>query len=261
MIALMLGLQLVPAQDVRDFTLNSFLIATKINFISPFIFINHLIFTPQIVKKAMTYMEHDRWMEYRSKHLVFALEQFASEVKQQQMRPDYMYLEDNAAIEEENESEGGEEEMEWKEGGEKDEDKECTDDDEEDDDDEAIQEIHDREQEELDAARDLPTAGEREEAENNIFGYDVVIPNVATPQFDELFPPVASNSGTHCLSREILAKTWNATGIRFHRSDLTVYGEDEDAFYGKLNDSLNAYIATMLLEPRSLDAAFANVDD
>ena len=209
----------------------------------------------------MTYMEHDRRMQYRSKHLVFALEKFAEEVKQQQMLPDY--LKDNAtAVEEENEGGEEEEEMEWKEDGEqeKGEDEEST---EEDDaaDEEAIQEIYDREQEELDAARDLPTEVEQEEAENNIFGYDVVLPNVATPQFDELFPPVASNPSTkHCLSREILAKTWNDTGSRFYRSDLNVYGEDEDAFYGKLNDSLNAYIATMLLEPRSLDAAFANVD-
>lgn len=205
-------------------------------------------------------MEHDRRMEYRSKHLVLALEQFAEEVKQQQMLPEY--LKDNAADEEENESgEGAEEEMEWKEDSKQEKGEDGEDAEEDDADDEAIQEIYDREQEELDAVLDLPTAGEREEAENNIFGYDVVLPNVATPQFDELFPPVASNSSsTPCLSREILAKTWNDTGNRFYRSDLNVYGEDEDAFYSKLNDSLNAYIATMLLEPRSLDAAFANVE-
>ena len=56
-------------------------------------------------------MEHDRRMQYRSKHLVLALEYFAEEVTQQQMLPDY--LKDDAAVEEENE--GGEgEEMEWK---------------------------------------------------------------------------------------------------------------------------------------------------
>ena len=262
MIALILELQCnsyVPAQDVQ-LPLTTCTISSFEFHLNPFI-ISYYNISPQIVKKAMTYMEHDRRMEYRSKHLVFALEQFAEEVKQQQMLPEY--LKDNAAAEEENESGGGEEEMEWKEDGEQEKEEgeegtgECDA-----DDDEAIQEIYDREQEELDAVRDLPTAVERDEAENNIFGYDVVLPNVATPQFDELFPPVASNSSTtHCLSRGILAKTWNDTGSRFYRSDLNVHGEDEDAFYGKLNDSLNAYVATMLLEPRSLDAAFANVDD
>ena len=135
----------------------------------------------------------------------------------------------------------------------------AEDNDEEEADEEAIREIHEREQEEWDAIQNLPD-GEHEEAENNIFGYDVVISNVATPRFDELFPPVASSSSTQCLSREILAKTWNDTGNKFFRSDLDVCSEDRDAFYAKLNDSLNAYIATMLLEPRSLDAAFANVD-
>ena len=133
-------------------------------------------------------MEHDRRMEYRSKHLVFALEKFAEEVKQQQMLPEY--LKDNAAAEGGNESGGEEEEMEWKEDSEqeKEEGEEGTEEGDGDDD-EAIQEIYDREQEELDAVRDLPTAVEREEAENNIFGYNVVLPNVATPSSTSSFLP------------------------------------------------------------------------
>ena len=83
MIALILELQCnsyVPAQDVRLSLQQHFhLLEFHLN---PFI-ISYYNIPPQIVKKAMTYMEHDRRMEYRSKHLVFALEKFAEEVKQQ----------------------------------------------------------------------------------------------------------------------------------------------------------------------------------
>ena len=70
--------------------------------------------TYQIVRKAMTYMEHDRCMSYRTNHLLLALEQFAAEVRQQQLLPEY--LED--AIEEsgdDKDENGEDEEAEWKE--------------------------------------------------------------------------------------------------------------------------------------------------
>jgi hypothetical protein len=200
----------------------------------------------------MTYSEHDRWMDYRTKHLVLALEQFAEEVKQQQMLPEYLDLEETESGESKDD---GEEEMEeWKEEVDDEEDEAEAEADEE-----AIREIYEKEQEEREEILFLPD-DEQDEANDNIMGYHVDIRSVATPKFDELFPPVAEPSA-RCLSDDILAKTWNDTGNRFYRSDLHVYADDRDAFYGKLNDSLNAYIATMLLEPRSLDSAFAKVDD
>ena len=64
-------------------------------------------------------MEHDRCMRYRTNHLLLALEQFAAEVRQQQLLPEY--LED--AIEEsgdDKDENGEDEEAEWKEDGDSD---------------------------------------------------------------------------------------------------------------------------------------------
>ena len=206
--------------------------------------------TYQIVRKAMTYMEHDRCMSYRTNHLLLALEQFAAEVRQQQLLPDY--LED--AIEEsgdDKDENGEDEEAEWKEDGD-------SDDGSEDKADEnTMEELVDMEREDYDEEAMEEQQQDGQEKEEGATDADAN--ELSTPIYDEIFPPVAA-IGAQCLSREILAKTWNDTGNRFYRSDLDVTGADRDAFYGKVNDSLNAYIATMLLEPRSLDSAFAKVD-
>ena len=207
--------------------------------------------TYQIVRKAMTYMEHDRCMSYRTNHLLLALEQFAAEVRQQQLLPEY--LED--AIEEsgdDKDENGEDEEAEWKEDGDSDdgnEDKAAED---------TMEELVDMEREDYDEEAMEEQQQDGQEKEEGATDADANA--LSTPIYDEIFPPVAA-IGAQCLSREILAKTWNDTGNRFYRSDLDVTGADRDAFYGKVNDSLNAYIATMLLEPRSLDSAFAKVDD
>ena len=207
--------------------------------------------TYQIVRKAMTYMEHDRCMSYRTNHLLLALEQFAAEVRQQQLLPEY--LED--AIEEsgdDKDENGEDEEAEWKEDGDSDdgnEDKAAED---------TMEELVDMEREDYDEEAMEEQQQDGQEKEEGATDADANA--LSTPIYDEIFPPVAA-IGAQCLSREILAKTWNDTGNRFYRSDLDVTGADRDAFYGKVNDSLNAYIATMLLEPRSLDSAFAKVED
>jgi len=207
--------------------------------------------TYQIVRKAMTYMEHDRCMSYRTNHLLLALEQFAAEVRQQQLLPEY--LED--AIEEsgdDKDENGEDEEAEWKEDGDSDdgnEDKAAED---------TMEELVDMEREDYDEEAMEEQQQDGQEKEEGAADADANA--LPTPIYDEIFPPVAA-IGAQCLSREILAKTWNDTGNRFYRSDLDVTGADRDAFYGKVNDSLNAYIATMLLEPRSLDSAFAKVED
>jgi len=211
----------------------------------------HPCMTYQIVRKAMTYMEHDRCMSYRTNHLLLALEQFAAEVRQQQLLPEY--LED--AIEEsgdDKDENGEDEEAEWKEDGDSDdgnEDKAAED---------TMEELVDMEREDYDEEAMEEQQQDGQEKEEGATDADANA--LSTPIYDEIFPPVAA-IGAQCLSREILAKTWNDTGNRFYRSDLDVTGADRDAFYGKVNDSLNAYIATMLLEPRSLDSAFAKVDD
>ncbi len=209
--------------------------------------------TYQIVRTAMTYMEHDRCMSYRTNHLLLALEQFAAEVRQQQLIPEY--LED--AIEEsgdDKDENGEDEEAEWKEDGDSD------DGNEEKADEDTMEELIDMEREdyEEEAMEEEQQDGQVKEEGATDAGADANA--LSTPIYDEIFPPVAA-IGFQCLSREILAKTWNDTGSRFYRSDLDVTGADRDAFYGKVNDSLNAYISTMLLEPRSLDSAFAKVDD
>ena len=204
----------------------------------------------QIVRKAMTYMEHDRCMSYRTNHLLLALEQFAAEVRQQQLLPDY--LED--AIEEsgdDKDENGEDEEAEWKEDGDSD------DGNEDKADEDTMEELVDMEREDYDEEAMEEQQQDGQEKEEGATDADANA--LSTPIYDEIFPPVAA-IGAQCLSREILAKTWNDTGNRFYRSDLDVTGADRDAFYGKVNDSLNAYIATMLLEPRSLDSAFAKVD-
>ena len=198
----------------------------------------------------MTYMEHDRCMRYRTNHLLLALEQFAAEVRQQQLLPEY--LED--AIEEsgdDKDENGEDEEAEWKEDGDSD------DGNEEKADEETMEELVDMEREDCEEEE----AMEEEQQDGQVKEEGATDADaLSTPIYDEIFPPVAA-IGFQCLSRETLAKTWNDTGSRFYRSDLDVTGADRDAFYGKVNDSLNAYIATMLLEPRSLDSAFAKVDD
>ena len=198
----------------------------------------------------MTYMEHDRCMRYRTNHLLLALEQFAAEVRQQQLLPEY--LED--AIEEsgdDKDENGEDEEAEWKEDGDSD------DGNEEKADEETMEELVDMEREDCEEEE----AMEEEQQDGQVKEEGATDADaMSTPIYDEIFPPVAA-IGFQCLSRETLAKTWNDTGSRFYRSDLDVTGADRDAFYGKVNDSLNAYIATMLLEPRSLDSAFAKVDD
>ena len=195
-------------------------------------------------------MEHDRCMSYRTNHLLLALEQFAAEVRQQQLLPEY--LED--AIEEsgdDKDENGEDEEAEWKEDGDSD------DGNEEKADEETMEELVDMEREDCEEEE----AMEEEQQDGQVKEEGATDADaLSTPIYDEIFPPVAA-IGAQCLSREILAKTWNDTGSRFYRSDLDVTGADRDAFYGKVNDSLNAYIATMLLEPRSLDSAFAKVDD
>ena len=204
-------------------------------------------------------MEHDRCMSYRTNHLLLALEQFAAEVRQQQLLPEY--LED--AIEEsgdDKDENGEDEEAEWKEDGDSD------DGNEEKADEETMDELVDMEREDYDeeAMEEQQQDGQvKEEGATDADAHadaDADANALSTPIYEEIFPPVAA-IGAQCLSREILAKTWNDTGNRFYRSDLDVTGADRDAFYGKVNDSLNAYIATMLLEPRSLDSAFAKVDD
>ena len=202
--------------------------------------------TYQIVRKAMTYMEHDRCMSYRTNHLLLALEQFAAEVRQQQLLPEY--LED--AIEDG--GYGEDEEAEWKEDGDSD------DGNEEKADEETMEDLVGMEREDYDEEAMEEQQQDGQEKEEGATDADANA--LSTPIYDEIFPPVAA-IGAQCLSREILAKTWNDTGNRFYRSDLDVTGADRDAFYGKVNDSLNAYIATMLLEPRSLDSAFAKVED
>ena len=207
--------------------------------------------TYQIVRKAMTYMEHDRCMSYRTNHLLLALEQFAAEVRQQQLLPEY--LED--AIEEsgdDKDENGEDEEAEWKEDGDSD------DGNEDKADEDTMEELVEMEREDYDEEAMEEQQQDGQEKEEGATDADANA--LSTPIYDEIFPPVAA-IGAQCLSREILAKTWNDTGNRFYRSDLDVTGADRDAFYGKVNDSLNAYIATMLLEPRSLDSAFAKVDD
>lgn len=213
--------------------------------------------TYQIVRKAMTYMEHDRCMRYRTNHLLLALEQFAAEVRQQQLLPEY--LED--AIEEsgdDKDENGDDEEAEWKEDG------DSNDGNADKADEDTMEELVDMEREdyEEEAMEEQQQDGQvKEEGATDADAHaDADANALSTPIYDEIFPPVAV-IGAQCLSREILAKTWNDTGNRFYRSDLDVTGADRDAFYGKVNDSLNAYIATMLLEPRSLDSAFAKVDD
>ena len=195
-------------------------------------------------------MEHDRCMRYRTNHLLLALEQFAAEVRQQQLLPEY--LED--AIEEsgdDKDENGEDEEAEWKEDGDSD------DGNEEKADEETMEELVDMEREDCEEEE----AMEEEQQDGQVKEEGATDADaLSTPIYDEIFPPVAA-IGFQCLSRETLAKTWNDTGSRFYRSDLDVTGADRDAFYGKVNDSLNAYIATMLLEPRSLDSAFAKVDD
>ena len=196
-------------------------------------------------------MEHDRCMSYRTNHLLLALEQFAAEVRQQQLLPDY--LED--AIEEsgdDKDENGEDEEAEWKEDGDSD------DGNEDKADEDTMEELVDMEREDYDEEAMEEQQQDGQEKEEGATDADANA--LSTPIYDEIFPPVAA-IGAQCLSREILAKTWNDTGNRFYRSDLDVTGADRDAFYGKVNDSLNAYIATMLLEPRSLDSAFAKVDD
>ena len=207
--------------------------------------------TYQIVRKAMTYMEHDRCMSYRTNHLLLALEQFAAEVRQQQLLPEY--LED--AIEEsgdDKDENGEDEEAEWKEDGDSD------DGNEDKADEDTMEELV--EMERVDYDEEAMEEQQQDGQEKEEGATDADANALSTPIYDEIFPPVAA-IGAQCLSREILAKTWNDTGNRFYRSDLDVTGADRDAFYGKVNDSLNAYIATMLLEPRSLDSAFAKVDD
>ena len=217
----------------------------------PFCHSFHPCMTYQIVRKAMTYMEHDRCMSYRTNHLLLALEQFAAEVRQQQLLPEY--LED--AIEEsgdDKDENGEDEEAEWKEDGDSD------DGNEDKADEDTMDELVDMEREDYDEEAMEEQQQDGQEKEEGATDADANA--LSTPIYDEIFPPVAA-IGAQCLSREILAKTWNDTGNRFYRSDLDVTGADRDAFYGKVNDSLNAYIATMLLEPRSLDSAFAKVED
>ena len=207
--------------------------------------------TYQIVRKAMTYMDHDRCMSYRTNHLLLALELFAAEVRQQQLLPEYLEdaIEESGDDKDENEEE---EEAEWKEDG----DSNGGNEDKADED--TMEELVDMEREDYDEEAMEEQQQDGQEKEEGATDADANA--LSTPIYDEIFPPIAA-IGAQCLSREILAKTWNDTGNRFYRSDLDVTGADRDAFYGKVNDSLNAYIATMLLEPRSLDSAFAKVDD
>lgn len=200
--------------------------------------------------KAITYMQHDYVSSFRIKHLIWALEQFANDVRQQQTLPPYIQADGEDEAEEEQEAE-------WTPGtatttssinndAEKGSvDLEAMDDN---DDEDEMQEIIKEEEEEEEAAN----------SDEDEVPYALDCSDVSTPNFDELFPPV--DESAQCVPMSVLAKTWTETGILHHKSDHDVRREDSEAFYTKLNGALNAYVATMLLEPRKLDDAFAKVD-